>query len=90
MSPQVPGWDGLSSARAITSAVEVDQVGADLPEPGRNGLVVAAVSGPLLLVVCEVPAGHLLKVGGGRDVDGGSSAVGGAFHEVIHPGVCGG
>ena len=41
---------------------QADETGADLPEFGRSGLVVAALGGFLRLAVCEVSTGHLLEI----------------------------
>ena len=51
----------------------------DLPQPCRDGLVVAACGGPLGLAVGEVAAGHLLEIGCGRQVDRGGGTLAGDF-----------
>ena len=44
---------------------QADETGAHLPEFGHSGLVAAALGGFLRVAVCEVSAGHLLKIGSG-------------------------
>ncbi len=63
---------------------QAGQVGADLPEPCRGGLVVAAPGGSPGFAAGEVAACHLLQSGSGNQVDGRGGAPARGLHEGPH------